>query len=106
MPTSAQEEAYEMQKEVKRVNVSSMPELLALAEEVRKTREPRLLKADDEDLALLVPIKARPKRKKTKADYEAFLSSAGSWKGIVDTDRFDADTYESRRRSSRSPVEL
>lgn len=42
----------------------------------------------------------------TDADYEAFLSSAGSWKGIVDTDKLVADIYESRRLSSRPPVEL
>lgn len=42
----------------------------------------------------------------TDADYEAFLSSAGSWKGVVDTDKLVADIYESRRLSSRPPVEL
>jgi NADPH-dependent glutamate synthase beta subunit-like oxidoreductase len=42
---------------------------------------------------------------KTPADYEAFLSAAGSW-ADVDVDAFLADVYESRRRSTRPPVEL
>jgi len=44
--------------------------------------------------------------KKTKTDYEAFLSAAGSWKGLVDPDKLIEDIYESRRRSSKPPVEL
>jgi hypothetical protein len=42
---------------------------------------------------------------KTKADFEAFRAAAGSWKD-VDTDKLIEDIYESRRRSSRPPVEL
>lgn len=42
---------------------------------------------------------------KTSADYEAFLSAAGSWEE-VDVDEFLANVYESRRRSTRPPVEL
>ena len=45
------------------------------------------------------------RRVKTEADYEAFRAAAGSWKD-VDTDRLIEDIYESRRRSSRPPVEL
>lgn len=53
-----------------------------------------------------VPKKAKRRRGKTKADYEAFLSSAGAWKDLVDSDKLIADIYESRRHSSRPPVEL
>jgi hypothetical protein len=47
---------------------------------------------------------ARRLRKKTKADYEAFRSSAGSWRD-EDVDTFIKNVYESRR-SSRPPVDL
>jgi hypothetical protein len=57
----------------------------------------------------LVAIKPIPRtkssrRRVTKADDEAFLSSAGGW-ADVDIDAFLRDIYASRR-SSRSPVEL
>jgi hypothetical protein len=37
------------------------------------------------------------KRKKTKADEDAFLSSAGGWKGLIDADKFLKDIEESRK---------
>ena len=98
-----------MARELKTIDVSSIPELLRLAEEVRDTNEPRVLKRDSEDLAILMPASRRRRRRtprpKTRADYEAFRSAAGSWKD-VDTDRLIAEVYESRRRSSRPAVEL
>lgn len=91
------------------MDISNVPELLRLVEEVRRNAEPRVLRRDSEDLAILTPVKPAPRRKprrgKTKADYEAFLSAAGSWKD-VDTDKLIAEIYKSRRRSSRPPVEL
>lgn len=58
------------------------------------------------DLVALKPIsRVRPRRRRvTKADEEAFLSSAGGW-ADVDIDTFLRDIYASRR-SSRPPVEL
>ena len=99
-----------MSREIRPIDISDTPELLRLVEELRKGDEPRMLRRDREDLAILTPVKGPAKRKRklaeTKADHEAFLSSAGSWKGIVDTDKLVADIYESRKRSSRPPVEL
>ena len=97
-----------MSREAKRaVNISNIPDLLALAEEVRKTNEPRLLKRDDEDLAILMPLKPATKRrpKGTKADYEAFRSAAGGWQDL-DTDRLISQIYEDRHAAERPPVEL
>lgn len=48
-------------------------------------------------------LQRRAKREITEADYEAFLSAAGSWNGLVDADKLIADIYESRRISSRPP---
>jgi hypothetical protein len=92
------------------VDISHVPEMLRVAEEVRDSREARILYSNGEEIALMVPVPQRSKRRgkrrtKTKADYDAFRSAAGSWKD-VDTDRLLADIYESRRRSSRPPVEL
>lgn len=46
---------------IQSINVSSVPELLRIAEEVRASGRPRLLRRDDEDLAMVVP--ARPARR-------------------------------------------
>jgi hypothetical protein len=96
-------------KEPKRIDISSIPELLSIAHEVQRTNEPRLLREDNEDVAILIPIKATPKRRrgaaKTQEDYEAFKSAAGGWKD-VDTDQLIADIYADRRISNRPPVEL
>jgi hypothetical protein len=54
-----------MAKELKRIDISSIPELLSLVQEVRRTNEPRILQEESEDLALLSPVlpKSRAKSK-------------------------------------------
>ncbi|HTE86077.1 MAG TPA: hypothetical protein VK821_15235 [Dehalococcoidia bacterium] len=101
-----------MANERRRVDVRDMTETPAwvdLLEDVKMTRRPAIIRADGEDIAEIRPIgrrRATGIRAKTKADHEAFLASAGGWKDIVDTDKFLADNEESRRLSSRPPVEL
>jgi len=52
-----------MAKETKHIDVSSIPELLKLAQEVRQTNEPAVLQQEREDLAMLTPIKPVAKRR-------------------------------------------
>ena len=51
-----------MAKETKHIDVSSIPELVKLAQEVRRTNEPAVLQQEREDLAMLTPIKPVAKR--------------------------------------------
>ena len=47
--------------------ITSVPELLQLVEEVQRSQQPHLLKRQDEQVALIVPVtptKAAPKRKR------------------------------------------
>jgi len=100
--------AFTMAEHQASIDISAIPELLELAEEVRRTHTPRVLRRDREELAVVVPLPAHSKRgarAKTDADYEAFRRAAGGWKD-VDTDKLIEDIYESRRRSSRPPVDL
>jgi hypothetical protein len=96
-----------MAEALRSVDITDAPELRRLAEEVHRTGEPRALTRDNEVLAIVVPPRpaASHRRKKTytSADDEAFRSAAGGWKGIVDTDTFIEDVYESRRVTSSSP---
>ncbi len=96
-----------MKKELKAIEISNMPEVLRIVNEVRKSRTPRLLSRRRKPLAILRPFIGKRKRakSKTKKDFEAFLASAGSWKD-VDTDKLIKDIYESRKISSRLPVQL
>ncbi len=55
-----------MAKEPKHIDISSIPELLKIAQEVRRTHEPRILQEESEDLAILSPAQPK-KRGKTKA---------------------------------------
>ena len=55
-----------MVKEPKRIDISSIPELLSIAQEVRRTNESRILQQDSEELALLSPVLPK-KRAKTQA---------------------------------------
>lgn len=49
----------------------------------------------------------RPTRTvRTAADREAFLSSFGGWKDLVDTDKLIENIYESRSIPNRPPVRL
>lgn len=97
-----------MTEHAKPIDISDSPEVLRLAEEVRRAGEPYVLRRDGEDLAVVVPL-PRPRKprvkKPTKADIEAFRSVAGSW-ADVDTDKLIEDIYETRRRSNRPPIEL
>lgn len=77
------------------IDIKSVDDLEKLAEEVRQTRIPRVLTRADEEIAVLSPIrkpaKRAPMRKKSAEDIAAFLSSAGGWRGVVDTDKLRAD---------------
>jgi hypothetical protein len=60
------------EKEPQRIDISSIPELLKLVQEVRQTNEPSILREESEDVAMLIPLKPVTKRsirgKPTTAD--------------------------------------
>ncbi len=98
-----------MTKELKLVDISNVPELVRLAQEVKAANEPRILQSEGEDIALLMPVTSTSKRHKkarSESDYEAFLDSAGGWRELVDTEELKENIYESRRISSRPPITL
>jgi hypothetical protein len=86
------------------LNNSNVPDLAEVAEEVHRTRQPRVIRRADEDLAVLVPAKKPATRrallKKSPEDMAAFWSAFGSWKD-VDTEQLKAANAESRRISTK-----
>jgi hypothetical protein len=99
-----------MTKELTPIDIDNIPELVRIAEQVHETGEARVLRRDNEDLAVLRPVRPKTNRHRlrrvpTKADWEAFRASAGGWSDL-DTDNLVEQIYESRQRSIRPPVEL
>ncbi len=98
-----------MQKTLTSIDITNMPELVKIAEEVQATKTPRELRRENKTVAMITPVpptgKAKQRRGTTKADYEAFKAAAGSWKD-VDTDTLVKHIYEDRRRSNKPPIEL
>lgn len=87
-----------MAEHAKSIDISDVPDIVCLAEEVRHAGEPCVLRRDGEELAMVVPLpRARASRlkKPTAEDYEAFRRAAGSWADI-DTDRLIEDIYRAR----------
>ncbi len=79
------------------IDITNMPELVRIAEEVEATKKPRELVRDNKLVAVITPMlptgKANKRKAKTKADYEAFKRAAGSWSD-VDTDTLIKRTNE------------
>ena len=88
------------------IDASDDPTLSRVAREVRDSRKKHIIRLDDEDVAIISPIRKRRKgRTISKEDYEAFLSALGGWKD-VDTDKLIEDIYAARRAGDRPPVKL
>ena len=90
------------------IEISDRPDLLRLAEEVRDSGEPRVLRRGDEDVAVVMPVGAvvtpRLVPPITEFERQAFLASAGEWGVRMHVDEFVEDNAESRRLSSRPPA--
>jgi hypothetical protein len=52
-----------MAKRVEEIDVTDLDEVAAIAEEVQRTGEPKLLRKSGQDLALITPIPTRRRRK-------------------------------------------
>jgi hypothetical protein len=52
-----------MAKEPRHIDISSIPELQKIAQEVRQTNEPSILRQESEDVAMLTPLKPGAKKR-------------------------------------------
>ncbi len=86
------------------IDISNIPELVRIAEEVNNTKESRVLTVSRRTLAVLMPVgtavKPEKKPKPTKADYDASLAALGSWSDL-DPDALIAHVYRAREEGSR-----
>ena len=83
-----------------------MPELARLAQEVRRTQLPIVLRENGEDVAVLSPAKpARRRKGKTVTDADSEAALAASWVGLVDPETLKRE-LDAARSDDRPPVEL
>ena len=87
---------------VRSIDIGAIPELLRIVEDVVANGEAVLLTVGERDLALLEPAHRRDVtrlgRKMTPEELEAFRSTAGAWKGVVDGDKLLREIYAGRGR--------
>ena len=71
------------------IDISNIPELVRLAEEVRESGEPRVLRRADQDLALLAPLaqKSGP-RARARRQRASQASPLGNIVGLADRKDF------------------
>ncbi|HEX6506494.1 MAG TPA: hypothetical protein VF221_02575 [Chloroflexota bacterium] len=92
-----------MAEQPKSIDISDVPEILRIAEEVRLAGEPRVLQRNGEDLAMVVPLSSGKRlrfKKPIAADLEAFRSAAGGWADL-DTDTLIETIYRARQEGTR-----
>ena len=95
-----------MAQVIKSFDVSDVPELLALAEDVRLSDEPCLLRHGERPVAILAPLDFAADLgvplPKTEADHDAFHAAAGAWKDIEDVDEMVRYIKRLRGRADES----
>ena len=94
-----------MVQELERTEISEIADLARLVDEVRASGRPRALTRNGEAVAEIRPVAARKAvarsrgskpKSRTATESEAFLSSAGSWEGLLDVEKLKAGFRESR----------
>jgi prevent-host-death family protein len=98
-------------REAKRITLDELArDVAGILDRVVRDHETVVVERGGSDVAVITPAPAggrrRRRRAPTPADREAFLATAGAWRGLVDTAQLKADLAASRRLSSRPPVEL
>jgi hypothetical protein len=90
-----------MSKHLTPIDISHIPELLDLVEEVEATKKPRELKWDDKVVAVLSPFVGREEhRPSPHADDQKSLAAIGSWSDL-DADELIANIHRWRTEGSR-----
>ncbi len=80
------------------LDITRSPEVRRIAELVRSSGEPLVLRAGDVDVAVVTPVvvNRRGRRIRTAAEQATALSAFGGWKGNVDGERLKADVLAAR----------
>ncbi len=101
-----------MASELSPIDISTIPELAQLAEEVRTTRQPRVLRRGNEDVAVLSPLSPAPKQRRTRGrvlteddplfDLIGIGHSGGPGDVSANKHRYLAEAYRAKGRGDAS----
>jgi hypothetical protein len=83
------------------IDISNMPDLIRLTEEVELTKKPRILKRHKKTVAILMSVETTPSTKKQQA-IKKTLALAGTW-GDRDWDEVEAELDLIRHSSKPTP---
>ena len=64
------------------IDISNIPELVRIAEEVEATNKPRVLKRDNTPIAILTPVKKHQSPQAKRKAIEETLALAGAWSDL------------------------
>jgi hypothetical protein len=64
------------------IDITHMPDLVRIAEEVEATNQPRVLKRDNTPIAILTPVKKQQSSKAKQQAINETLSLAGVWSDL------------------------
>ena len=84
------------------IDISNIPDLVRIAEEVEATNKPRVLKRDNTPIALLTPVKKKQSSQAKRKAIQEVLALAGAW-GDRDWDEVEAELDRIRHSSKPTP---
>jgi len=94
-----------MQRTSTPIDISTMPELVHLVDEVIATKKPRALQRDNKIVAVLTPVE-RERKQQNKDAIEETLALAGAWKDVDFDDMLEQlDTIRHQSKPT-PPLEL
>ncbi len=84
------------------IDITNIPELVRIAEEVEATKKPRVLKRDNTPIAMLTPVKKHQSAQAKQKAIKATLALAGAW-GDRDWNEVEAELDRIRHSSKPTP---
>jgi len=88
------------------IDITNIPDLVRIAEEVGATNKPRVLKRDNTPIAILIPLNRKQSARAKQKAIKETLALAGAWKDLP-SDRMEAELDRIRHSSKpTAPLEL
>lgn len=81
------------------IDISNMPDLVRIAEEVETTKKPRILTRHKKTVAIVIPVEPAPKEQEA---IDETLALAGSWSDL-DWDEMETTLDRIRHESKPTP---
>ena len=95
-----------MVREATPIDITSMPDLARLADEVARTQTPRILQRGGREVAVLMPPRPGRRRRTKKPvspeDIDAARAAFGGWKGRINAAQFKRE-LKAARSDQRPP---